>query len=479
MAKLYSKNTWTDEVLANAAKYLVKDDDGNTVYENALIQLATEVVTAGSPVNAERMQNIEDGIDALDDLLVALQSKFTFEAATELTIVGGAITTTQTVHKLQPETGTSDDLDTISGLSAGDILILYVSDAGTDTITIKHGTGNISCLGASDVALSHGSAIFYSDGTTVYLIGGGGGGGGLANVVEDLTPQLGGDLDLNTHSILNQSKFVCNGRLTLESGVPISITDQVDKITLYFTPYNGNEISLYDGSNWIRHEFTERSLALGALTASKPHDIFIYNNAGTLTLSATAWTDATTRATALTTQDGVYVKTGALTYRYLGTIYMDAASKCQDKESMRFVWNYYNRVPRKLKITESSDYWEYTIATWRSANNSTANRVQLVVGVSESPLDISVNVITAQTGANDRYVGIGVDSTNTNDADIKGSTSIAAQVPIVSRYKSFPAIGFHFYQWTEKSIAAGTCYWYGDNGLPNDAQSGMLGEVIG
>ena len=120
------------------------------------------------------------------------------------------------------------------------------------------------------------------------------------------------------------SKFVCNGRLTLQSGVPVSISDQADKVTLYFTPYNGNEISLYDGTNWIRHEFTERSLALGALTASRPHDIFIYDNAGTLTLSATAWTNATTRATALTTQDGVYVKTGATGYRYLGTIYIDS-----------------------------------------------------------------------------------------------------------------------------------------------------------
>ena len=74
MAKLYSKNTWTDEVLANAAKYLVKDDNGDTVYNQALIELATEVITAGSPVNALRMNNIENGIDALDDEIVTLNN---------------------------------------------------------------------------------------------------------------------------------------------------------------------------------------------------------------------------------------------------------------------------------------------------------------------------------------------------------------------------------------------------------------------
>lgn len=66
MSKIYSKTTWVDEVLANAAKYLVKDDAGETVYNNALIELATEVVTAGTGVTAATMQNIEDGIDALD-----------------------------------------------------------------------------------------------------------------------------------------------------------------------------------------------------------------------------------------------------------------------------------------------------------------------------------------------------------------------------------------------------------------------------
>jgi len=134
--------------------------------------------------------------------LIARIEKLNFAEATELTISSGSITATQSCHKIQPESETADDLATINGLDAGDLLVLYVSDKGTDTITIKHGTGNISCLGAADVAISQGAAIFYYDGTTVYLIGGGGGGGGISEIVEDTTPQLGGDLDLNEYNIV-------------------------------------------------------------------------------------------------------------------------------------------------------------------------------------------------------------------------------------------------------------------------------------
>lgn len=59
-----------------------------------------------------------------------------------------------------------------------------------------------------------------------------------------------------------------NGRLTLETGVPISATDQTAKTTVYFTPYKGNQINLWDGSAWTLYTFTETSLALGTITAA-------------------------------------------------------------------------------------------------------------------------------------------------------------------------------------------------------------------
>ncbi len=43
---------------------------------------------------------------------------------------------------------------------------------------------------------------------------------------------------------------LCEGRLTLTSGSPVVSGDQTAKTTVYFTPYKGNRISLYNGSGW-------------------------------------------------------------------------------------------------------------------------------------------------------------------------------------------------------------------------------------
>lgn len=69
MTKIYTKNTWTDEILASLEKYIIRDDAGNVVYNQAQIELATAVVAAGTALSAARMNNIENGIDGLDTLL--------------------------------------------------------------------------------------------------------------------------------------------------------------------------------------------------------------------------------------------------------------------------------------------------------------------------------------------------------------------------------------------------------------------------
>ena len=178
--------------------------------------------------------------------------------------------------------------------------------------------------------------------------------------------------------------YPCNGRLTLESGVPFSTTDQSAKTTLYFTPYKGNKISLYDGSAiWNTLSFTELSITLAGLTASKPYDVFCYNNAGTATLELLVWTNATTRATALTTQNGVLVKSGATTRRYLGTIYINSSGGQTDATTVkRYVWNYYNRLQRSLIVTEATAH-TYNGAARKWNNSDTGNLLEYIVGYVE------------------------------------------------------------------------------------------------
>lgn len=83
------------------------------------------------------------------------------------------------------------------------------------------------------------------------------------------------------------------GRLTLESGVPVSTTDQTAKTTIYYTPYVHNTIPLWDGSRWVPVTFAETSEALGTLTSDLEHNVFAFLSSGVLDLEKAAWGTAT------------------------------------------------------------------------------------------------------------------------------------------------------------------------------------------
>lgn len=83
----------------------------------------------------------------------ALASDWELPSATELTIATGAITCTQAFHTVDTEAdAASDDLDTINGVAAGELVYLVPNNTGR-TVVFKHGTGNITCPAGRDVSL--------------------------------------------------------------------------------------------------------------------------------------------------------------------------------------------------------------------------------------------------------------------------------------------------------------------------------------
>lgn len=186
--------------------------------------------------------------------------------------------------------------------------------------------------------------------------------------------------------------------------------------TLYFTPYKGNRLGLYTGSTWVIRTFSEISFTLSALISGRNYDVFIYDNAGTPTLELLAWTDDTTRATALTTQDGIKVKSGAATRRYVGTIRTIATDATEDSRVKRFVINSYNRRPLSLAgIPETTDYWTYS-STWRQANANTNNKVQFLSnGEDAASLNVNGRGRPGASGSS-ANVGLGINSTTVNSA---------------------------------------------------------------
>lgn len=277
---------------------------------------------------------------------------------------------------------------------------------------------------------------------------------------------------------------ICEFRLTGTTATPVPTADQTAIGTLYCTPKTGNLIALYDGSaGWNIRSSAEFSIPVPAV-ANTVHDVFCYDNAGVPTLELLAWTNDTTRATALTMQDGVYVKTGATTRRYMGTVRTNGANKVVDAQNARWLWNYYNRVRRPMRVIDTTASWTYQTAAWRQANAAAANQLDVVVGVDEDAVTaqvqstVSSSVVNASTG-----VGVALDSTTapsalttTNTVALTGVA--AARAATSSSIRVNTGVGRHYLAWLEYSDAVGTTTWYGGSLTAPFVASGITGEIF-
>jgi hypothetical protein len=319
-----------------------------------------------------------------------------------------------------------------------------------------------------------------------------------------------------------------SGRLTLTSGTPVLTSNVTAATTVYFTPYKGNRVSLYNGVNWLGHAFSELSVAVPS-TVYRLFDIFIYSSAGTLTLEAVNWnqssaaitgaTNATpivitsnghglnnndlvavasvggntaangiwsvqnvaantfelegstgsgaytaggtwyklnaTRATAITLQNGRYVKSGSTGRLYLGTG-MTTGTSGQTEFSPSgsppnlLLWNYFNRLPANMLIADANSH-TYTSTTPRIYRNVNTNKMAFVAGVIEDSLAFNVQAqfnfdagdSTVSTRANLNRTGAG-ESAATSVIDVFNGRFL-----IDARYIYPGNTGYNFLQLTQ------------------------------
>jgi hypothetical protein len=274
------------------------------------------------------------------------------------------------------------------------------------------------------------------------------------------------------------------GRLTLTTAVPVTTSDVTSASTLYFTPsYRGNRIALYDGTIWKMYGASEVSFTLTGLTADKIYDVFLYDNSGTLTIElSAAWSTNTTRTDDLGLQDGVPVKSGSPTRRWLGTIRTITSTTTEDSASKRYVWNYYNQVRRVLSRVSPTGSWSYATpnGVYRQVNTTTANRFQYVTGDPSTLLDAEASAHCTTSGVLQTFAtGIGIDSTSVNSAQTFGDWTDSTMINTDhAHYRGYPGLGFHNINWLETGQATLTHTFYGSGaGGPN--QPGMLGEILG
>jgi hypothetical protein len=276
---------------------------------------------------------------------------------------------------------------------------------------------------------------------------------------------------------------VPGGRLTPTSGTPVISSDVTSATSFVYTPYRTNQIPIYNGTAFTVQQFSELTMNLSSnQNASTIYDVFVFNNAGAITLvCGPAWSSSTagscSRGTGAGTSqlsyiNGIQVNTvsmtalnGATSYTipanqatYVGSVFIDGTAgqiTCNTSwgQSRKFaLWNAYWRVPITLQAGDSTASWAYQTGTIRPSNGATANSLTTFTGLAEETLNLSFaqfvepdNLINTRVNMT---IGIGYNSTTafsgttaklenifgavSTNTDAVGSTIIASFNPAIS-----------------------------------------------
>jgi hypothetical protein len=217
--------------------------------------------------------------------------------------------------------------------------------------------------------------------------------------------------DQNFQELYRIVNDIPQGRLTLASNTPVMTVPVTQATNIYYTPYIGQGIPIFDGANFVMSDTggqlvnvtTDAITNPAAAAANSIYDLFVWLNNGVPTLSrGPAWTNSTTRSagTALTRIRGILVNNAAITngpaqYQgtYVGTFATNTGTATVTMafgspasgggQAFLSVWNMYNRVTTIVRVTDTQVPYTYTTATVRQAGGSGTNNIIYVTGIAE------------------------------------------------------------------------------------------------
>ena len=273
--------------------------------------------------------------------------------------------------------------------------------------------------------------------------------------------------------------IVAQCRLTLTSNTPVLSSSVPGATTVYLTPYNGNTIPIWNGSEFSGRAFSELSQATtdttkspAAVGASLNYDVFVWDDGGTLRATrGPAWSSDTARGTGagtteLTRVQGLLVNAVDITNgpaagygTYVGTIRSNASSTIDfilggsasgGTAGVLHVWNNFNREEVVANTVDSAAAYTYTSNTIRQARASDGMQVSFVVGGNDGSVSAIYASQCALSGsAVGIYVkwGIGFDSVtaffgNNNIYQAEAAVVTGSSYPVVK--KVFPGLGSHY-----------------------------------
>jgi hypothetical protein len=271
------------------------------------------------------------------------------------------------------------------------------------------------------------------------------------------------------------------GRLTTESGVPVSVctvTSRTAQATVYYAFYNHDKIKIWDGTRWKAYTFTELSNVLAntatgkagptAVVTDKNYDMYVWDDAGTLRLTRSETWDVgggsdVLRGTGAGSSErqrinGVWTNKYAITNgpaancgRYVGSIRGTGSSTTEDSMWKRLVWNAYNQIDLAMHRSMQDNDNANTVGTeTHVALTNQANLFLMVLtGNDGSAVDLSAAIV----GKNDTVTvnwscGIGIGSaTACPVAGVAGPVAgaTAGYATIALRYVDTKVAGYQIY----------------------------------
>lgn len=277
------------------------------------------------------------------------------------------------------------------------------------------------------------------------------------------------------------------GRLTLTTATPVMTATTSAQTTIYYTPYVGGLVPIYDGTRWTITPFAELSQTTtdntkspAAVANGSVYDMFVWSDSGTLRCTrGPAWSNDTTRGYTLTLQNGIYLNTSAITNgpgasrgTWVGTVRSNGSAQIDwiygalaagGTAAFFGVWNAYNRVNVATMVQDSTDLWSLAAVSIRSANNSTTMRVTMVRGANEDGVFAMFGGLCSNASG-PAVLGIGLDSTSAFSGKTGDNQSLTLN-DASGFWTGLPGLGVHYIQALESAQTAGTANFYGDAGL--------------
>lgn len=291
------------------------------------------------------------------------------------------------------------------------------------------------------------------------------------------------------------------GRLTLTTLVPVLTSTVTGATTVYYTPYEGNMVPIYDGTNMVPTAVaevsqltTDTTKSPAACAASSVYDIFVWNDSGTLRATrGPAWTNSTTRSagTALTRVNGILLNNATITNgpaasrgTYVGTIATNGSSTVDwiygitgasgGGAGVFNVFNQYNRVSVSSSVGDTSTGYTYTTATWRQARGTAVMQISYVQGDTVDSENKIATFTSCGNTVGTAFVGwgVGIDSTTASSGvigfcDFNNSTSGTG--PSTASWSGNPGIGTHVISANEIGGTSGTMNFAGGSITPMNA----------